>query len=280
MSVNLTTFRTQEYAATVELLAQQMGSRLRKAVREEAKGVGKQMAEINQLGAIDMQEVTTRFEAMPRIDNTTARRWTVPKDYDLPQQIDMYDIQKMGPIDPKNQYVQVGVASVGRRIDNTIITAFFAAATSGETGSSTTAFDTTNNQIAVNYASSGNVGLTVAKLREARRILMGGNVDLEAEPVWIAVTAQQHDDLLAEAQVTSVEFNSRPVLTDGRIAYFMGFNFIHTELLGVDSSSYRRVPVWVPSGIRLRFWNDFTSDISQRKDLRGLPWQLLSLIHI
>ena len=53
----------------------------------------------------------------------------------------------------------------------------------GENGSTSTVFDTTNQRIAV-----GGTGLTVAKLRQARRILMANEVDVSADPLYIAVT--------------------------------------------------------------------------------------------
>jgi hypothetical protein len=46
----------------------------------------------------------------------------------------------------------------------------------------------------------------------------------------------------------------------------MGFKFIHTELLGVDSSTNRRVIAWARSGVHLGLWNDINSRISERDD--------------
>ena len=74
-------------------------------------------------------------------------------------------------------------------------------------------------------------------------------------------------------QVVSTDFNEKPVLVDGKIMRFMGFNFIHTELYGVDGSSFRRLPAWAQSGMHLGIWDDIQTDISQRKDLTSLPWQ-------
>ena len=127
--------------------------------------------------------------------------------------------------------------------------------------------------VAVNFGASSNTGLTVAKLREAKRLLMAAEVDLETDMINCAVTAQQHDDLLAEAQIISTDFNDKPVLVEGRIQRFLGINFVHTELLEVDGSSFRRVPIWAKSGMHLGLWNDITTDISQRKDLQSLPFQ-------
>jgi hypothetical protein len=116
--------------------------------------------------------------------------------------------------------------------------------------------------------------LTVAKLREAKRILMAADLDLD-DPMNVltcAVGATQHDNLLAEAQVISLDFNEKPVLMEGKIVRFLGINFVHTELLE-SSSGDKLIPVWAKSGMHLGLWNDITTDISERKDLQGLPWQ-------
>ena len=86
--------------------------------------------------------------------------------------------------------------------------------------------------------------------------------------------AEQHDDLLGQIQVVSSDFNGdTPVMKDGKVMQFLGINFIHTERLPT-SSSHRRCPVWVPSGVHLGMWNDIMSDITQRRDLSSHPYQI------
>jgi hypothetical protein len=103
---------------------------------------------------------------------------------------------------------------------------------------------------------------------------MANEVDLETDPLCCIITAEQHDSLLAEAQIISTDYNDKPVLVDGKINRFLGIDFIHCERLGVDGNSYRRVPVFAKSGMYLGLWNDISTDVSQRKDLQGLPWQV------
>jgi hypothetical protein len=40
-----------------------------------------------------------------------------------------------------------------------------------------------------------------------------------------------------------------------------------------QAGSSRQVPVFVKSGMHLGIWNDISTDIAQRKDLQGWPWQ-------
>lgn len=270
MSANIPNHFAQEYATSIELLLQQKGSKLRQFVTSGSY-IGEQASPVDQVGAVEMQPVNGRFEPMGRVDADTDRRWVLPSDFDLPQLIDSFDKLRL-LTDPESIYVQNAVYAAGRQMDDLIIDAFFGAANTGKTGSTSTAFPAAQ-QVAVNYGASGNTGLTVAKLREAKKILMAAEVDMDMDPCCVIVTAEQHDNLLAEAQVISTDFNDRPVLVDGKITRFLGFNFIHCERLKVDGSSYRRIPVFAKSGMHLGIWNDITTDISQRKDLKGLPFQ-------
>lgn len=270
MSINIPNHFAQQYATNVALLLQQKDTRLRSLVTQ-GQYIGEQASPVDQIDAVEMQSVTGRFEAMPRVDADTARRWCQPLDFDLPQMIDSFDKLRL-VTDPQSVYVENAVMAAKRKMDDVIIGAFFGTSKTGKTGSSSTTFPS-GNVVAVNQGASGNTGLTVAKLREARRLLRANEVDLDMDPITCVVSSKQEDNLLAEAQVISLDFNDRPVLVDGRLRSFLGINFVPSERLGVDGSSYRKVPVFAKSGMHLGIWNDITTDISQRKDIRGLPYQ-------
>lgn len=270
MSVNIPGHYAQQYATNIDLLLQQKGSKLRPYITSGSY-VGKQASPVDQIGAVEMQQVSGRFEAMGRVDAAVDRRWVLPQDWDLPQLIDSFDKLRL-LTNPESHYVQNAVFAAGRKMDDIIIDAMFGSAKTGETGSTSTAFPSAQ-QVAVNFAASSNVGLTVAKLREGKKILMAAEVDVDVDPLCCVVTAKQHDDLLAETQIISMDYNDRPVLTDGKIDRFLGINFIHCERLDVDGSSYRRVPLFAKSGMHMGLWNDVSTDVSQRKDLKSLPFQ-------
>lgn len=272
MSYQIPTHYAQQYATEIELLLQQRGSRLRNAVRLKPITGAKAATPVEQIGPVAAQKRTTRYPVLTPIDTPHARPWVYPSDYDWNDLIDSIDKLRI-LVDPQGAYVENGAASIGRAIDDEIIAAFFATRNVGETGSSTTAFPSSQ-QLLVSYGAAGAVGLTVAKLREAKRLLMAAEVDVINDPLYVAVTAKQHDNLLAEMQVISTDFNEKPVLVEGMVTRFLGFNFIHTERLLLNGSSYRRVPVWSKSGMTLGMWNDIGTDVSQRKDLAGLPMQV------
>jgi len=264
MSFNVTTHFVQQYTTNVQLLLQQKGSKLRGTVSTGSYS-GKAAKAVEQVGAVNAQKRTQRHGDTPLISTPSDARWIYPVDYEWADLIDDQDKLRM-LIDPQSSYAQNGAYALGRAMDDEIISAFFGTAKTGENGSTNTSFATATQQIAVATGSTGATGLNIAKLREAKKILMENEVDIDNEQLFCVITAEQHDDLLNEAQAISLDYNTRPVLVDGRITAFMGFNFVHCERLGVDASSYRRVPVYAKSGVHLGMWNDINTQISERAD--------------
>lgn len=277
MSVNIPTHYVQQYSTNISLLLQQQGSKLRGAVTV-GNYTGKQASPVDQFGKVEMQAVTSRFGAMPRVDAATDRRWVLPSDFDLPQMIDSFDKLRL-ITDPASSYVQNAVFAAGRQFDRLICSAFTGTAKTGETGSTSTSF-TSGNEVDVAFGGP-NSKLTVAKLREVKRMMMANHVDFDKEEAFIGITAADHDALLGEIQVTSRDFNGgTPVLQDGKVMSFMGFKFIHCELIETVLAGTNEVtlPVWVKSGMHLGVWNDMQHSIDTRADLQGRPWQLYTIM--
>lgn len=273
MSVNLVNHFKYEFANTLGLLLQQKAAKVRPYVSTGTHS-GEQASPIDQVGAVEMSEVISRFGPIGRTDADVDRRWISPRSFHLNQMVDTFDKLKIA-VQPESAFMQNAMAAANRKMDDLIIASFWADAASGKVGGTTKTWSTFTGQVvAVNHGSASNVGLTVAKMREAKRILMANEVDLDAETPTMFVTSKQHDNLLAEAQVISTDFNERPVLVDGKVTRFMGINIMHSERLSVDSNSYRRIPVFVKSGMYLGIWSDIQTEIDKRPDLDGLPYQI------
>lgn len=279
MSTNITTFYVQQYAKILNQLVQQEGSRLRMAVTEQ-NYVGKAGSPVEQVGAVTMQPVTSRYAPMGRVDAATDRRWVYPSDFDLPQLFDNFDKLRL-LIDPKSKFVKNAVDAAGRQIDDLIISALGGTAKTGETGSTSTSF-LSGNIVSVSQGAAAATGLTVAKVREAKRLLLTNEaIKMDSPDIFCVAGAKQLDNLLAEAQVVSTDFNSteagRPILKDGVIDSFLGVKFIHSERLGTgtDDASGTSTPcyMWHKEGMHLGIWNDISTNISQRHDLQSEPWQ-------
>jgi len=259
MSFEVTTAFVQQYSTNVSLLLQQRGSKLRDSV-SVGSYTGKAAKAVEQIGSVTAQPRTSRHADTPLISTPHDARWVFPTDYEWADLVDDQDKLRM-LIDPTNPYAINGSYALGRAMDSLIISAALGTAKTGENGTTNTSFDTAGQQIAV-----GGTGLTIEKLRTAKKILLENEVDVDMDPLYIAVTAKQLDDLLGTTQVTSADYNTVKALVQGQVDTFMGFKFIHTELLGVDGSSNRRVIAWAKSGLHLGMWNDINAKISQRDD--------------
>lgn len=268
MSVNLPSHYVSQFANNVQLLLQQKGSRLRPFV-DSGSHVGKQAAVVDQIGSIAAQPVTGRFQPKDRVDATVTRRWVQPSDFDLNQLIDSFDKLRL-ITDPSSAYVQNAVNAMGRQMDSLIITAFRASSYIGEVGTATQAA-TAGNNVTTTVGGAAACPINIVKLRQARRVLMAGNVD-PSDQVYCAINARQHDFLLGETQVQSRDYNEKPALVDGMVASYCGIKFIITELIDA-TGTVDLCPVWVKSGMHLGIWQDTKTSVTMREDLKGDPWQ-------
>ena len=267
MSINITTAFVNQYRANVEHLLQQKGSRLRPFVRMETQNA--EFEYYDRIGSVDAVEVTSRHSDTPLISTPHDRRQVSLRDFDWADMIDRTDRIRL-LIDPSSPYAQNAAWALGRKMDDVIIENAFGTAYSGKTGS-TSVTHPSGDVIAVNYVESGsatNSGLTIGKLREAKRLLDSQEND-PSDPRYCAVTAQQVNDLLQTTEVTSADYNSVKALVQGEINSFMGFLFVRTERVATDSNSYRRVIAWARSGMLLAMGKDITADIGPRRDKRN-----------
>lgn len=256
MSFEITTAFVEQYEANVALLSQQRGSVLRDAVRFEDNVVGKH-AFFEQIGATSMRKRTTRHGDTPLISTPHARRRVTLYDEDCADLID--DLDKVKTlIDPANSYALNMALAAGRAIDQSIIDNVRATAYTGEAGGTSTVLPSAQK---IAHASGG---LTVAKLRSARKILRQGDVD-KAIPLYIAISAEEIDDLLGTTQVTSSDYNAVKTLVDGEVDTFLGFKFIHTELL-TETSDIRYCFAWAEDGILLAVGQNPQGKITERAD--------------
>ena len=259
MSDQITTAFVQQYTTNLEFLLQQRGSKLRPYVMQQAYQ-GKAAKTVEQIGQIAAQKRTSRHADTPLISTPHDARWVFPLDFEAADLIDDQDRLRM-LINPDSMYAINQAMAIGRAMDDEIITRALGTAKTGENGTTSTSFDTSNQQIA---ASSS--GLTIAKLREARKILMSNEVDVEMDPLFCIVTATQLDNLLNTTEVTSTDYNTVKSLVSGQVDTFLGFKFIHCERLGVDGSSNRRVIAYAKSGLHIGIWKEISTRMTERAD--------------
>lgn len=274
MSENLYTLFTTQFATNLELKIQQTGSKLRGKVAEGSH-VGKQASPVQYEAPIKLKQPAGRFAPKDRTDSTYERRWVFPKDGEIDQLIDSFDELKT-IVDPKSPKVANAANAVGRGWDDELIVAATASAQIGTDANSLSAetFDTTAFRIADDFGASAATGLTVAKLIEAKRIFRHYENDLEGERMTLVIGSKQESDLLNQVQVVSTEFNDKPVLVDGKVTRFLGYDIVVSERLPTYTTNTRGVLAFLSGGLYLGVWKESQNRVSIRNDLSGEPYDL------
>jgi|SRR5690242_5387474 len=266
---------TTQFSTNLELLLQQMGSKLRGRCREGFH-VGKMASPINQIGSIVLKQPSGRFSPKDRTDANFVRRWVFPQEGEIDQLIDSFD-ELQTIVDPKSQYTQNAANAVGRGWDDALIAAATGTAQIGQDAAGLTSetFLTSSFQINTTFGASAAAGLTVAKMLEAKRIFTHFHNDLDMDRPCIVIGSKQESDLLNQVQVVSTEYNDRPALVDGKIKSFLGFDVVLSERLPQTTPAVTRgVLTFVKSGLYLGMWQDITNRVSIRNELSSEPWDL------
>jgi len=293
MSTQITTAFTKHYSDNVSLLVQQQGSRLRNACRLETGKRGEEVF-MERIGSTDAQVVTSRHADSPLIDTPHDRRRVVPTSYDWGDMVDDADKVRM-LIDPTSPYAVNAAYAMGRAIDSKVITEALGTASTGKTGSGSQTLPSSQ-KVAVDFhtydGATGDVGLSVGKLLEARRILGAGEADdydMGGRPnLFLVANSLQLAKLLADSSfasasaaggvsAASADYNSVRALVSGEINTFMGFQFIRSELITTDSNSDHQVIAFHRDGLGLCIWDDIRARITERADKRFSTYVYFSM---
>ena len=272
MSEQISTAFVKQFGDNIMMLSQQRGSKLRDTVSQETNVTG-EVVFMDQMAPTDAQRVTTRHADSPQVDTQHERRRVSLIDIEWGDLVDDFDRLKM-LIEPTSAMSQNAAWAIGREVDKIIIENYFSDAVTGKDGGGTQSFPGSQ-QVAVsegsgagNTGGTGAQGLNIEKLRQARRILKSNNVDLEAQTPTIVVTADQTFDLLAQNEITSADFNTVRALVSGELDTYMGFRFVHTELLETDNGGDVRNPVYVEAGMGMAEAQAPRARITERPDKR------------
>lgn len=225
---------------------------------------------VNFIGPVFFQERSSPYGDTQLTELEHTSRWITGKEYDCAVLIDRLDTLKM-IYDPTSPYVQRFREAAARKQDMIVMDKFFATAKSGKEATIDVAFP------AGDVVVHGTTGLTVAKLRSLRKLMKKRHVDLRTQRPFIAVTAEQIDNLLGETAVNSFDYNAVKPLVNGEVSGFMGFEFVPFETYfsdaipsHADSGTVRDCPVWVPDGMHFGTWDDLTILINSRPDKNNI----------
>lgn len=275
MSINIPDHFVEQYTTNVAHLLQIQGNKMRPYVTEGSYS-GEGAAVVDQYGAVEMQEITSRFQPMGRVDAAVDRRWIHPVDYSLPQMVDTFDKLRL-MVDPQGPLAQAAVKAAGRKMDTIIFDAFYATAKTGKQGGTDTEFDTTNHRVDAAVGASADTGLNAEKILNAIRLLEDNDVDTEMEQPILAITPQQHENLKLQTLVNNADYNKPIFAADGRVTEWGGARIVVSRLVP-SNASYRLCPMWVPSGMHLGIWSDIKARVDERPDIEGVPYQLYTTL--
>lgn len=223
------------------------------------------------MGAATVEEIATRHGATPAPNNIAhTRRGAILRGFHAAEYLDDWDRVRM-LINPQDRYAQKLVNALGRQADDILLNALYGSANSYDRDEAATGTALSAGQIIDEDFGAANSGLTIAKLIEARRLLLANNADLDAETPILLLDAQAQMDLLGTTQITSSDYNTVKALVAGEVDTFMGFKFVPCQRLAdaqhKTSENFVRSIVFMPSALGVVKNGDMETKISERNDL-------------
>lgn len=260
MTVTITQNYISQFSNNLFHLLTQQGSKLKGLFPSElAKG---QKHFFDRLGQFSASPVLNRLEDVVLQDGAHSRRMATVTRYAANAYLD--DIDKLQMlIDPTNDYAIELANAHGKNFDEQIVSALLGSAAGGYDGSSSTSFD--SNQVI--SATSG--GLTVAKFNKALRILQSNEVDLDAEKIYLLVTARGIEGLMDDSTYTSFFYRDvKPLDSKVNNMMFRNVQIVHTERLPeVTSGTTGRAIMCTERALKVAMAKDMEIKVAERPDL-------------
>jgi hypothetical protein len=256
----ITEFNSQMYSDMIMPLVQQQGSLLLPSVTVEYGFTEGQYKWIEQMGQIDFNTTTNRLGSTnwEEIDAYSRRvtKQAFEKNLILDRNESMDRI-----VDPMSAISQGIIYGAGRKMDEVIVSALGGSAYQGKQSTSSVtlaSYDSSSHVV----TESGTDGLTLAKLTAIRKLFMAANVPAN-EKLTIVMGPQQWADAMAVLQITSSDYNSQRVLSQGAMGTFLGFDFVVYNGLTLASNK-RTCFAYAKSGLRMCIANDLESHVDEK----------------
>jgi hypothetical protein len=255
------------FEATIYTLSQEMGEMWRSAVRIRS-GIKGKTFNVERLQGVEAVQILSRHADTDLTPFIHTRRRLTLADFGLSEMIDDIDEVKM-LISPENDYARNFAYAYNRQTALTITTAMLGSALSVSAADAVTSVALPSGQAIAN----GGTNMTIAKLRQAYRILDVNGVRTEGR--HIAVSPFAIEKLLSDSQVTSADFSSLQALMTGTIkegAIYMGFQWLKvTDALGggttmaspilPKSGNIRTCIAWQRDAVTANLARDFNTEM-------------------
>jgi len=248
MAYTVDTSFVKQFSSNVHDLLE-VGSKIMNVVDIEM--VTGEKAFFERIGGIEVAEVTSNRADTVLTEIEHSRRMLTIKDYHAATMVDHQDKIKM-LVDPTNPYAKKLANALGRKIDEIIVAALTGSADSGKDGGTAIALPTSQK------IAAGGTGLTFAKLNEARKIFRENEYDGKLVAL---VNAAGLQDLLAETEIQSFDYNTVKTLVTGEVDTFMGIQFVNTERVGTG-----KCIIFGEDALKLGMASSMKVDMDKRAD--------------
>lgn len=251
----------------IEHLVQNGGSILLPYIDDESGYTGKGASPVVQFGKSRGQEKTDRYGDTPQNKTPRDRRWLFPKTFDWGDLLDPDDDISM-VIDPTSSLSEAAMMGLGEDLDyEYIIPGMLGNNQVGEDGAMTTVSLSAGNIVGVQVGSSpaADTGMNVKKLQTAHKILRQNKALRKLRPgerPYVAITAQQEDELFDDAKAIHGDYIVNKAVESGELGRLFKFEPIIIEDLPLDANGDRECPFWLPSGVHCGFWRKWETNIA------------------
>lgn len=257
----------QQFSDYVHVLAQQQKSRLRgsKAVVEKMV-TGKDFF-YDRIADSEAHEVTSRHADTVLQDIAHSRRMGTIRTYTHTFLLDDGD-DLSTIINPQAEYAAATARAMNRLFDKVAVDAATASVLTGRKGDTSVSFASDGGLT----ISSGGLGMTYGKVRDARKNFVNNEVGNEVdEQDYLLITGNQEDDMFGEDEFISGDYNRPMIVENGVIQRALGFNTIkygasvNNPILGT-SSGERVCLALAERAICVGIQKDISIQVSPRAD--------------
>lgn len=265
---NITAAFVQQFHDSFEIASQQKDSRFQATITDRGRITGASFT-INDMGTIEMQEVTSRFADTVWTLPEAGTRNALMADYTLHVPIEKRDLPKL-IAQPQGPYMQLTVAANNRKKDDVIYRALLdPVLRKTENNGAYTPVALPNTQKIL----QGGTGMTKAKLIQAKAMFRRNECDEQnGEELYIAYDADMLTQILTDTTLTNADFMAVKMLQEGAVAgKWLGFNWVAYEKLdltpaaGVDPA-FKTTAAWCKTAVHMGTGQQFGTDIGPRRD--------------
>jgi len=245
-----------KYQSNVELAIQQRTSQLERGFTYVPDLRGRQAQVLDLVGLSEAIVDGARGGDTPNIDTPHDQIWVRPRQLEWGKLIEKEDEIK-AITNYESAYVQSGAAAIVRGRDNIFAAAVYGSKFTGQDGTTTTAYSSTNRLVAETVGSNDGltaVGMNVKKIIRALRLLEEQDIHIEDEEIYLGLNAKEVEDLYSDITYVNTDYRSKSVLEEKRVREILGVTILTTSRFpNLDADTHRSF-LWCKRGM---YYGDF-----------------------